>query len=295
MLLFLFLACDGEPAKDSDTSVVTDDSVSEDSKDSPADDSTTTDDSGGDSDTDEPPALWAFTDAASVQAVVEPTVAPVYLAGLVRYWVQAGGEGPGCPAAIDRGNGTVELDATACATGSIGGKIVVSGLPAANQIPDGTPFVMDFQSFASVFGLYPVTGATGAMTVTFNGYDPSIHTDSFEANFAGPSSLFPQGSPDWGGSYRFEDYDASEGIVDFELTGLASGFVYNPVYGRASVDVTYKYGSGSCSETSYYPGTGTWVGTDTLTVTWDGNTDCDACIPYSLAAGGAGEICGTVN
>ncbi|HNH49843.1 MAG TPA: hypothetical protein PKY30_22560, partial [Myxococcota bacterium] len=142
MLIFLFLACDGDPAKDSDPAVVTDDTGVEDSQDSPADDSAPPDDSGKDTDTEEPPVLWAFSDAASVQAVVEPTVAPVYLAGLVRYWVQAGGEGPGCPAAIDRGNGTVELDATACATGSIGGKIVVSGLPAANQIPDGTPFVM---------------------------------------------------------------------------------------------------------------------------------------------------------
>lgn len=288
MFLLYFLACDGSTPKDSDSAPVQNDSSPPDSEESSADESKA--DDSGDSLPDEPKP-WAFSDPISVIAAVEPTVAPVYLVGQVKFWVQAGGEGPGCPAATDLGGGTVELDATACANGSVGGKIRVSGLPAANQIPDGSPFTVEFQNFSLVFGLYPVTAATGTMEVTFHGYDPSVHIDEFTAHFDGPPALLP-GDYTWGGDYHYENYDASEGVVDFELTGLATGFIENPDYGRASVDVTYKYGSGSCSETTYYPGSGTWVGSEILTVTWDGDSDCDGCVSYNLAVSGAGEICG---
>lgn len=289
MLLFL-LACSGTSKPDSnvtdtsdsgtiDTADSTTDSV-EDSDSSQDSDSGQDSDTTTDSGTTDTLPLWNFSDQTSVVTAIEAAPIPGYITGLIENWVKYGPDSPNCPTITDQGGGTFVMDATSCTMG-VEGMVTVSGL-SNGQLPIDGPVSLSWSNFGTTSGLYSLHKISGDQILTKKG-DGTTRVQSSNLSVTvdpvAPRLLPAVGT--WGGEIVFDSLDATDG--PFHSYGSMSGSYHSPLYGSASVSYNYKYTPGSCEkEGFYYPAAGLWTGAQKLDVEWDGDSNCDGCVPYTV-------------
>lgn len=294
-LLLLTLACTNpKPDSSADSSEETTDTGTStvDSTDSGKDTGKDTD-SGGDTNQDSDSGQdtgtanpWAFSDERSLVSAIEPAAAPGYIAGLLDNWLKYGADGPHCPDVVDEGGGTVLLDGRQCTSGQIEGMVRLSGLDGG-QLPTGTPVNLSWDNFGSTYGLYLVHGMTGSQVMTRQA-DGSVKlvTTDLTVHFDPSTPRMVPSQVQWSGDYHFVELTSDEG--PYHSYGTMTGTFSSAEYGEVVLSWNFKFSAGSCEESFYYPAAGLWTGAQKLNVSWDGDKNCDGCVPYTLDSASGG-------